>query len=467
MKDLQIPSHIKQLLTAEQAKFYNVIPFEQNLNGDYHLYHKSDAVIDVKKEIEMLLGNPIAFEKVTEDFFNRCLAFNYRVNSDVKASKLNVDEDVVDEIIKAAQNVKTSDIHIEPLKKETRIRFRIDGALKVFYKLQINEHPLLVNKIKIKANLNISEKRRNQDGRISMKSGGSNALDIRVSCLPSLHGEKIVMRLLESEQENVDIFKVGFSDKQLEVYKKAYNKSNGIILISGPTGSGKTTTLYATLKELNKEGVNILTVEDPIEYTLDGINQVQVKQDIGFDFAAALKTFLRQDPDIIMVGEIRDQETAQMAVKASLTGHLVLSTIHTNSALGTIDRLKDMGIPSYLISSTLNLSVAQRLVRLLCDNCRREVDSPIDWTGMDQKSITSHAEPEGCVECHYTGYRGRTALFELIEMNTELSQAIKTNQMDYDKFLTKQGFRSLKDQALHLLKEKKTSFEEIYSLLIE
>jgi len=467
MKDYSISSELKQLLTAEQAKFYGVIVFEKNKTGVCKLYHKDDLVLKNQQEIEMLLGASIMFEKVDNDFFDRCLAFNYRVNTDVKASKLNVGDDVFDEIVAAAQNVKASDIHIEPLKKETRIRFRIDGALKTFYKLLISEHPLLVNKIKIKANLNISEKRRNQDGRISLKSGAANTLDIRVSCLPSLHGEKIVMRLLESEQENVDILKVGFSSNQLETYKKAYNKSNGIILISGPTGSGKTTTLYATLKELNKEGVNILTVEDPIEYTIGGINQVQVKKDIGFGFATALKTFLRQDPDIIMVGEIRDQETAQMAVKASLTGHLVLSTIHTNSALGTIDRLRDMGIPSYLIASTLNLSVAQRLVRLLCNHCHKIVDTPIDWIGNNGESIESHAEPEGCPECHYTGYKGRTALFELIEMNSLVSQAIKTDQTDYNEHLKNQGFHSLKDQALHLLKEKRTSFEEIYSLLIE
>ena len=357
-------------------------------------------------------------------------------------------------------------IYISSLqKKQTRIRFRIDGALKQFYQLPASEHALLINKTKIKANLNISEKRRNQDGRITQKIG-LTTIDIRVSTLPSLYGEKIVLRLLETEQEGVDINKIGLSEEQKRIYQKAYSKTNGIILISGPTGSGKTTTLYATLKELNKESLNVLTVEDPIEYTLNGVNQVQVKHDIGFDFASALKTFLRQDPDIIMVGEIRDTETAQMAVKAALTGHLVLSTIHTNSALGTLDRLIDMGVPKYLIASTLNLSVAQRLVRLLCNSCKISESSKLDLFNGNDEFEKNHYKPNGCSTCNFTGYKGRTALFEMIEIGDEISENIKQgNRILKPDQLS--DYMSIKKQAIYLLNSGNTSYEEVFPLLIE
>ncbi len=454
------------MLTPEQVNHYGIILVKKHSKGIL-AYHKLPEEILKKQEISMILDEQLTFERITESDFDQYVSFNYRVNSATGSRRLQVSDDVFETIIHHAYQVNSSDVHVEPLSKQTRVRFRIDGALKTFYQLPASEHSLLVNKIKIKSNLNISEKRRNQDGRISQRIQGVGQIDIRVSSLPSLHGEKVVMRLLESNQEDVSISKLGLSHDQLETYKKAYNKTNGIILISGPTGSGKTTTLYATLKELNQESNNVLTVEDPIEYTLEGINQVQVKHDIGFDFAAALKTFLRQDPDIIMVGEIRDQETAQMAVKASLTGHLVLSTIHTNSALGTIDRLKDMGIPNYLIASTLNLSVAQRLVRLLCTHCMEIENSDIALFTHNKAFLHQHALAKGCSRCHYTGYSGRTALFEMIEIDEKMTEKIKNNSSSYDSDADSLSFISIKEQAIRLLKDRKTSYAEVYPLLIE
>ena len=259
------------------------------------------------------------------------------------------------------------------------------------------------------SNLDIAEKRLPQDGRINFKHQNQQ-FDIRVSVLPTLHGEKVVLRLLNNDATDIDLKKLGFSKLDLDNYLQGVKRPNGILLISGPTGSGKTTTLYATLKLLNKETRNILTIEDPIEYTLEGVNQVQLKESIGLGFASALRTFLRQDPDVIMVGEIRDTETANMAIRASLTGHLVLSTIHTNSAWGTVSRLMDMNIPPFLVASTLNTTVAQRLVRLLCPKCKKETPFDTELYPRQFKpyqAVHFHFLPNGCEECYYTGYKGR------------------------------------------------------------
>ena len=263
----------------------------------------------------------------------------------------------------------SSDIHFEAFEHTRRVRFRIDGKLLERYVIPTEEYPKIINQLKVKSGLDIAEKRLPQDGRININTP-TESYDIRVSSLPTLHGEKLVLRLLSKDAANIQLDNLGFTYEELIRYKNSVKNQNGIVLISGPTGSGKTTTLYATLKLLNTNATNILTIEDPIEYTLDGINQVQLKENIGLNFAKSLRTFLGQDPDIIMVGEIRDVDTANMAVRASLTGHLVLSTIHTNSAWSTISRLIDMGVPSFLIASTLKVSVAQRLVRKLCKHCK-------------------------------------------------------------------------------------------------
>jgi type IV pilus assembly protein PilB len=335
------------------------------------------------------------------------------------------------------------------------------------YLLKRDEYPALINKIKIFANLDIAEKRLPQDGRINFKHQNQQ-FDIRVSVLPTLHGEKVVLRLLNNDATDIDLNSLGFSAFDLDNYLQGAKSHNGILLISGPTGSGKTTTLYATLKLLNKETRNVLTVEDPVEYTLEGINQVQLKESIGLGFAATLRTFLRQDPDVIMVGEIRDTETANMAIRAALTGHLVLSTIHTNSAWGTVSRLIDMGIPSFLVANTLKTTVAQRLVRLVCPHCKSEnefSESLYPKQFKPYSKVKQHYLAAGCEECYYTGYKGRKAVYEVIPVDQELAVEIKNGNMNVEKLLKERGIYTLAENAFRLFSEGLTSIDEIYPLL--
>jgi type IV pilus assembly protein PilB len=347
------------------------------------------------------------------------------------------------------------------------VRFRLDGKLKEQYIIALSEYPIIVNKLKIKAGLDISEKRLPQDGRITVRSE-MDEFDIRVSSLPTLHGEKIVLRILSKDANHIDIADLGFTERELKTYREAIKNPNGIVLISGPTGSGKTTTLYATLKLLNDDHTNIVTIEDPIEYTLEGINQVQLKENIGLDFASALRTFLRQDPDIIMVGEIRDVKTANMAIRAALTGHLVLSTIHTNSAWATISRLIDMGIPAFLIASTLNVSIAQRLVRKLCSHCKEAalVTQDIFPEHFNiPKDLTTHYKAIGCTQCYHTGYTGRKAIYEIIPITKTLVPHIKDNDLEIDAYVKQHNINTLKTNAIDLVKLGITSVEEVYALL--
>ena len=291
-----------------------------------------------------------------------------------------------------------------------------------------------------------------------------------MSSLPTLHGEKIVLRILSKDADRIQLEDLGFTKDELKSYKETIKKPNGIVLISGPTGSGKTTTLYATLKLLNDDKTNILTIEDPIEYTLEGVNQVQLKENIGLDFASTLRTFLRQDPDVIMVGEIRDVNTANMAIRAALTGHLVLSTIHTNSAWATISRLIDMGIPAFLIASTLNVSVAQRLVRKLCEQCKKEQPISIDVFPHHfeiPKTLTRHYKAVGCNTCYQTGYQGRKAIYEIIPIKKDIITHIKANELEVDSYLKDHNIATLKSNAIELVASGITSIEEVYPLLTD
>ncbi len=461
--DLIIDKSIADLITAEQAWHYNIIPAKVRDTKIHFYCLKNDLMI--QEELELLMGKQVLLEEVNSDLFRKQIIKYYPVKAKSRSeisSFSNDFNDFLPKIISEAKVLCSSDIHIEAYDLECRIRFRIDGKLVERYRFSKERFPALVNRIKIQAYLDIAEKRLPQDGRIIFKYDGSKT-DIRVSILPTLYGEKVVLRLLNSNAADINIDELGFSEEQIKLYKTAIQKPHGIILISGPTGSGKTTTLYASLKFLNKENVNIMTVEDPIEYTLDGINQVQVKDDIGLGFAAALRTFLRQDPDIIMLGEIRDKESAQMAIRAALTGHLVFSTLHTNSAFGTISRLLDMDIPPYLVASTLNLSMAQRLVRLLCPHCKQEdVFMNTLLPGDNKLNITTHYKAVGCEHCYYTGYAGRKAIYELIPMSYEITEKIKQNKLALDDI----KFQSLKDSALELFVTGQTSIDEILSFLL-
>lgn len=331
---------------------------------------------------------------------------------------------LVNSILFQAVKKGASDIHIEPFEKEIQVRYRIDGVMHPAATPPKRIQGALISRIKIMANMNIAEKRKPQDGRIAIKVG-DKAIDIRVSVLPVAFGEKVVMRLLDKSKTFGNLDQLGLSERDYKIVLHAIESPNGIILLTGPTGSGKTSTLYSILSRLNTPEVNIITVEDPVEYQMNGINQVQVNDKIDLTFAAALRSILRQDPDIIMIGETRDYETAQIAIQASLTGHLVLSTLHTNSAPATITRLVDMGIEPFLIASTITCVVAQRLVRRLCPLCKKPYQpTPQEMAllGVRDNKPRTWYKPVGCPECSDTGYRGRLAIFEVMQMSAELAQ---------------------------------------------
>ena len=465
MKALEVPVQLKQLITSNQAFGYRIIPHKKKEDGTVIFLSDSKQGQKLSQQLSIILPFPVEIKLESSEKLNSLLSFNYRSTTRV-SNDLSKDK-FLEQLLRTAKDFSSSDIHLEPYEDQCRVRFRIDGKLKEQYHLSKQEYQQLINKIKIEAGLDISQKRLPQDGRIS-RSNADEGLDIRVSTIPTLYGEKLVLRLLKRDAEHVALEELGFEKEALEMYLEGIREPQGIILISGPTGSGKTTTLYGTLKLLNKEQNNILTIEDPIEYKLKGINQVQLKEDIGLDFPKTLRTFLRQDPDIIMVGEIRDEKTAEMAIKAALTGHLVLSTIHTNSAWATISRLINMGIPSYLLASTLTMSVAQRLVRKLCSTCKREEKAekllfPDSFEKVSE--ITTHFVPVGCNECHFTGYQGRKALYEIISITRELQAAINRNELQIDQYIADQGLATLKSNAIELIKKGVTSIDEVYTLL--
>ncbi len=464
--DYNIPTPLLQLISSEQAYHYNIVPVASENNT---LTFKSDTPSEaLKRELNVIFGREIKLLPDSSENINLYLTNNFRKNKTTKVEDLQYSNDFLEKILLSAKDIGSSDIHFEPYEHKCRVRFRLDGKLKEHFIINLSEYPVIVNKLKIKAGLDISEKRLPQDGRITIKTN-SGEFDIRVSSLPTLHGEKIVLRLLSKDANHIELSDLGFTKKELSIYKESIKKPNGIVLISGPTGSGKTTTLYATLKLLNNDITNILTIEDPIEYTLEGINQVQLRENIGLDFSSALRTFLRQDPDIIMVGEIRDVKTANMAIRAALTGHLVLSTIHTNSAWATISRLIDMGIPAFLIASTLNVSVAQRLVRKLCNTCKKEdVVNPTIFPQnfVSPKDLTHHFVAVGCPKCYHTGYSGRKAIYEIVPITKALTPSIKNNVLEIDTYMEEQNIKTLKLNAIELVKQGITSIEEVYALLI-
>ncbi len=465
---------LQHAVTPQQAWHYGIVPKQAEGNKHLVLYVSEDKYHhQLADELEMLFGKTVLLEKASSNIIQKTLGKYYRNTNthaaikQVSAGNVKAD-DFLPMLISEAKNLGGSDIHIEAYEEKCRVRIRIDGLLIERYTISHLDYPSLINKIKIKANLDISERRLPQDGRILFNSGDMK-FDIRVSVLPTLHGEKIVLRLLSNDSANIDIEQLGFSEKELYSYLEGIKKTRGLILISGPTGSGKTTTLYATLKILNKEKTNVTTIEDPIEYTLEGINQVQLKEGIGLTFAKALHSFLRQDPNVIMLGEIRDAETAQMAVRVSLTGHLVLSTIHTNSAWGTISRLADMGVPPFLLASELNTSIAQRLLRLLCTECKEEKpfeDKLFPRTFKAPRAVHSHFTAKGCEYCHYTGYKGRKAIYEVIPIDYELADCIKNNTFSIEELLKERNIKTLRENAFDLFEKGLTSVEEIYPILL-
>lgn len=446
----RISSDILQIIDKDVATRYEIVPFSSNgaKCNCYGVCGREYA--DILRVLKALRGLEFEVIPLPQEEFNKIFLSHYRTTVNVKVGSA----DFLNSLIAEAYQSYCSDIHFECYEARYRIRFRIDGRLIEKYTLEKQQYISLVNQIKIMASLDIAEKRLPQDGRIFYKDSSAR-FDVRVSVMPSIYGEKVVLRLLTRHPELLVLDNLGLTRRQLEDYKNAVSRPHGMILVSGPTGSGKSTTLYATLSMLNDIERNILTVEDPVEYTLDGVNQVQVKEDIGLDFSSALRTFLRQDPDVIMVGEIRDRETAEIAVRSSLTGHLVLSTLHTNSALGCVSRLSEMGVSPFLQAETLNLLVSQRLVRLLCPSCKRQYEH--------RQGITLYRKT-GCAECYYTGYKGRKAIYEVIPVDQTIAESIRQGQIS-NLDIRKNGLSTLADSALTLLREGQTSLEEVISFI--
>ena len=381
---------------------------------------------------------------------------------------------IVNGILIKAIKLGASDIHFEPYERTFRVRYRIDGVLRRDMSLPIQIKNAMTSRLKIMARLDIAEKRLPQDGRIKLRLGKGREMDFRVSSIPTLFGEKVVLRLLDKSALQLDMTKLGFEESSLADLKAAIHKPVGMILVTGPTGSGKTTTLYSALSELNKETENIITAEDPIEYNFMGINQVQMHEEIGLTFASALRSFLRQDPDIIMVGEIRDFETAQIAVQAALTGHLVLSTVHTNDAPGTITRLIDMGIEPFLISSAVILILAQRLIRKICMDCREPIKVHpqllIDL-GIPPDEVKSFPvyKGKGCPICNNTGYKGRIGLYEVMPMKEEIKELVlsRASTSEIKKEAMRLGMKTLRQSGIMKIKDGVTTIEEVLRSTIE
>jgi len=374
----------------------------------------------------------------------------------------------VNYVLIEALNQRATDVHIEPTKSSLKVRFRIDGRLKDIITPPKRLQAAIISRIKIISNIDIAEKRVPHDGRFSFSYKDSN-VDIRVSTLPTSFGEKVVMRLLNKSEKLLNLNKLGISSKDLSVFLKNIKKPYGIILVSGPTGSGKTTTLYSILKEIITSEKNIVTVEDPIEYNINRVNQVQVNQRAGLSFAKGLRSILRQDPDIIMVGEIRDQETAEVAIRAALTGHLVLSTIHANDASTTVTRLIDMGIPPFLVGSSLIMVVAQRLVRKLCSNCKKEyVPDEALIEKYEIKKDDNIYKAIGCNRCH-AGYQGRTGIFEILPIKKRVRKKIYRNEdaEDLRDFIRSKGITSMRKDGINKVKKGITSLEEVFSITLD
>ncbi|WP_291322796.1 type IV-A pilus assembly ATPase PilB [Desulfonatronospira sp.] len=379
---------------------------------------------------------------------------------------------MVNLIIQEAIRKKASDIHIEPYEKDFRVRLRLDGMLTEVMRPPIRMKNALISRLKIMSHLNIAEKRLPQDGRIKVRSTEGNPIEFRVSILPTLFGEKVVMRILDKSMLQVDMHDLGLEGHSLKVFQEAITMPYGMVLVTGPTGSGKTTTLYSAIMELNQEGVNISTAEDPVEFSLHGVNQVQVQEGVGLTFASVLRSFLRQDPDIILVGEIRDLETAEIAVKAALTGHLVLATLHTNDAPSTLTRLLNMGVDSFLVASSINAIMSQRLVRRLCPACRvaeHELEV-LKAMGMDPQEVEQGGvfRAAGCQECNSTGFRGRTGVYEVMPNTAKIQEMVLAGKSDLElrRTAVEEGMITMRKSGLIKMSQGMTSAQEVLRVTV-
>lgn len=461
------------ILTANPLDFQPLDELNMLLSGSAkYMVTTQAAIIDAINRYYPLEGAKQMIEELAEeDKEMQEVSFEQIEEKDILAMATEAPIiKLVNHILFQAVKRGASDIHLEPFEKELRVRYRIDGVMQDVMTPPKRIQGALTSRIKIMAHMNIAEKRVPQDGRIAIKVA-DKAIDIRVSALPVAFGERIVMRLLDKSRSFVELKDMGFSPQDLKLVLENIERPNGIIYVTGPTGSGKTTTLYSVLFALNKPGVNIITVEDPIEYQMAGVGQVQVKDKVGMTFAVALRSILRQDPDIVMIGETRDQETAQIAVQAALTGHLVLSTLHTNSAPASITRLIDMGVEPFLIASSVVIIIAQRLVRLLCNECKvaytphADLISRLGLTTAQEKEITFY-QAKGCTECLQSGYKGRVPIFEVMQMTEGISR-LTMERADTVRIRTQalqDGMATLLHDGIRRIKDGVTTVDEVLSV---
>ncbi|MGB4436054.1 MAG: ATPase, T2SS/T4P/T4SS family, partial [Acetomicrobium sp.] len=457
-------------IPENMSRRLEVVPLSINENSNKLTVAVSDPFnILALDEIRMITGKDVEIVIATLSDIKRAIETFYSIRSTIDEALVEVVEEergefdlskgeeavsiddapvvkLVNTILGQAVDSSASDVHVEPFETETRVRYRIDGVLFDMLTFPKHLHPPVSSRIKIMSGMDIAEKRHPQDGRILLRVAGRR-IDIRVSSLPAIYGEKLVMRLLDQATAMVGLERLGLDPDERTTLDKVIEVPYGIILVTGPTGSGKSTTLYSVIQNLNSYEVNITTVEDPVEYTIAGVNQVQINERAGLTFDTVLRSILRQDPDIILVGEMRDTETAQLAVRAALTGHLVLSTLHTNDAPSSIVRMIDMGIPPFLVSSSVVAVMAQRLVRKLCPHCKVPYELPLDVAeSLGLNGFTKVYKPLGCDKCRGTGYRGRTAIFEIMPMSEELRRAVMTGATSDDlrTMAINQGMRTLR-----------------------
>ncbi len=501
----EINPDVVKLVPPDQAKKLQVVPIQANKGtlvvavcDPTNIIRIEDIKFTAKMNVEAVLTSYSAFDMALFKYYGGAAKVGAAIETFKKDTK-NVQSEqaaaleliqvhdiesgsneqdapvitLVNGILSEGIRRMASDIHVEPYEKRFRVRMRIDGILNEIADIPLEMKRAVCARFKIMSRMDIAESRVPQDGRIKLKAGG-NDVDFRVSSMPTLFGEKIVLRMLSKGNLNLDLMKLGFESKQLEIFKKGIYSANGMVLVTGPTGSGKTTTLYSAIADLNKDTDTSSTAEDPVEYNLEGINQVQVHKEIGLTFANVLRTLLRQDPDIVLVGEIRDYETAEVAIQAALTGHLVLSTLHTNDAVSTLTRLMNMGVEPFLVVASVNTIVAQRLLRTICPKCK--VEQPVPKNRLIELGFTPEAAEQircfhgkGCPGCNNTGYKGRVAIYEVLDFSTTLKEMVLKGEsvMELKRQAMREGLKTLRSSALTKMAEGRTTVEEALSLTME
>ncbi|KXK37009.1 MAG: Type II secretion system protein E [Candidatus Hinthialibacteria bacterium OLB16] len=501
ISEYEIDREILDSVSEDIARRYKIIPLDRTdklltvaLVDPDNIHHLDEIKIKTRMDVMPVISLPKEIEAAIDKYYGKQESKPDETYAsllgDLEQDDIEVvhdqDDDLdgegmesapiirlVNMLISEAIRGRTSDVHLEPEEKTFRVRYRIDGVLKEMPSIPKKMQNAVISRIKIISELDIAEKRKPQDGRFKMKLE-NRVVDFRVSIIPTVHGEKVVMRLLDKRNLQLDLSKLGFEPESLAKFERAIRRPYGMMIVTGPTGSGKSTTLYSALSRINDPGKNIMTAEDPVEYQIRGINQVQVRPEIGMGFPEVLRSFLRQDPDIIMIGEIRDLETASIAVKAALTGHFVLSTLHTNDAPSSLNRLVDMGLEPFLVGASLLLVVAQRLVRKVCPECKRPYQPTpelIHQLGLDMATADQLVffEGKGCGNCNETGYRGRMALYEVMEMDEELSDAaIKgLSNRDIKNIARKNGMKTLRDSGIVKVLDGMTTVQEVLSTTYE